>query len=48
MKKKLRFLLPACGLIWLIYFACSKDLDSRPLGQLDEAALQNKSGWRVF
>ena len=44
MKNKSRLLFLTCGLIWTIYFGCSKDLDSRPLGQLDEAALQNKSG----
>jgi len=45
MSKKLYTLFFAIGLICLIHFSCNKNvLDSRPLGELDEAALQNKSG----
>ena len=45
MKRKLQILVFAGSFVCLVVFSCNKDLlDSRPLGQLDEAALQNKSG----
>jgi hypothetical protein len=45
MKRRLQILFFAGSFVCLVVFSCNKDLlDSRPLGQLDEAALQNKSG----